>query len=117
MDEDINEILKECAWMRGVPCLVHRVLTDFSAFVNAMIFKEWEHKPCFEELKKYRYNDAGEDILLVNFNDPDALIEWAKLFREYYRDQAIEWRKTELEVMREMCGKSFEEADDSDQYD
>jgi hypothetical protein len=116
MDDDINEILKECARLRGIPCLVHRVLTDFSAFVNAIIHKEWEHKPYFEELKKYRYNEAGDD-LIFQFNDPNALIGWAKLFREYYRDQAVEWREAEMENMRELFGESQESNNISNQYD
>lgn len=116
IDDDINEILKECACLRGIPSLVHRVLTDFSAFVNAIIFKEWEHKPCSEELKKYRYNEAGDDMIFP-FNDPNALIGWARLFREYYRDQAIDWREAEMESIREIYGESPEDADASDQYD
>ena len=121
MEEDLNDILKECAYMRGVSNLMHRILLDFSNFVETIVYKGWETKPHLECFKKYRPDDENghelEEGGIFNFNDPDALVEWAKLFREYYREQAIEWRESEREAMREMLRESCKDVDDDTTFE
>jgi len=91
MPDDLNEILKECAKLRGVFHLQHRILKEFEWFVNAIIFEEWNlperlEQEEFQELRIYegRSND---------FKDRDnVLVEWGKLFLEYYREKADKWK-------------------------
>lgn len=82
-DGDLNEILKECAKLRGVYRLQHRTLKEFDWFVSTIIFKTWANPgPDYAEaakLKKY----AGREIK----NDENALLEWGKLFLEYSREE------------------------------
>jgi hypothetical protein len=94
MDE-LNNILKLCASLRGVSRLPHRTLKEFSWFVESIILHEWDKHPDCEEyqvLKKYY--DRIEFM-----NDPDALLGWSKLFLEYCRDQYLDSYKKEIEEL------------------
>ena len=82
MSDDLNEILKECAKLRGVyPDLMHRTLNEFNWFVRAVIWGELTHVV-----------DGGKRIYerwhnVTPINDGDSLICYAKAFLEYCKEE------------------------------
>ena len=98
---DLNEILKECARLRGVYRLQHRILKEFDWFVSTIIFKKWDD-PGIEDpeelqaLKKF----AGRHEPFKN--DENARLDWGRLFLEYYREQAEEWEQELEEEIKEL---------------
>jgi hypothetical protein len=85
MSDELNDNLVKCASLRGVENLQHRVLADFAWFVDSIIHHRWDDKPFpqYECLKKY-YDRC-------QWNDKDALVQWSRLFLEYYEESTTEW--------------------------
>lgn len=98
---DLNEILKECAELRGVFRLQHRTLKEFSWFVGAVLFREWEH-PDRQDQEEYqalrKYADRPDSFK----NSENALLEWGRPFLEYYREQVEKWDEYQEEEAREL---------------
>lgn len=100
VETDLNEILKECARLRGVYRLQHRILKEFDWFVGTIIFKTWENlgPDYMEAAKLKKYADRPQTFK----NDENALLDWGRLFLEYYREQAEEWEKEMEDEIKEL---------------
>jgi len=86
MTDELNEILKECAAIRGVHNLQHRILHEFDWFVGCIIWHKWEKFPEDEDCQKLKKYSSFE---VKDCNN--ALLEWGKLFLDYYHEKEIEW--------------------------
>jgi len=73
-DKPLEEILHECAMMRGVQNVQHRILREFGWFVNECVFGELR--------EKYRSR-----MKFINNTGPDALQKWGILFYDYYLEE------------------------------
>jgi hypothetical protein len=70
--EPLEEILKECSILEGIPHMQHRVLRHFNYFVN---------DPDQEVKEKYHKKAK------IQSNKPNALKKWALLYYRYCYDE------------------------------
>lgn len=80
-DIHLEDILRECAELRGVGRMQHRTLHEFDWFISACIWgrdSESEEERTVYEKFKDRIDFA---------NRKDALLEWGKLFLEYCEEE------------------------------
>lgn len=81
MDDGLNEILKECAILRGTyPYLMHRTLHEFEWFVSAVIWGDMGHIEDGKRIYERWHKDAPR-------NSEDSLLWYAKAFREYCKEE------------------------------
>jgi hypothetical protein len=84
-DDNINEILKYCAFLRGTHNLMHRTLREFEWFIDACLFNRDQSWIGEMEI----YGDDLREIYVTKFKaiyntcDPDILLKYARLFKEY----------------------------------
>ncbi len=83
--EHLEEILSECAKLRGVTYTPHRTLREFSWFVSACIFGEdgTEEEQKIHREYGERFNPDENPLLYAE----SALLEWGRLFLEYCREE------------------------------
>ena len=78
--EHLEDILMECAQLRGVQRLPHRTVHEFDWFISACIWGDLhgdENEKEIEDRYGKRFNPDADNLLL----------EWARLFREYCREE------------------------------
>jgi hypothetical protein len=84
-ENNVNEILKYCAFLRGTHNLIHRTLREFDWFIQACLFNR--DQSWIGEMEIYG-DDLREKYVtkfkaIYNPCNPDALIKYARLFAEY----------------------------------
>ncbi|MDD3967105.1 MAG: hypothetical protein PHP63_08690 [Candidatus Marinimicrobia bacterium] len=112
-NDDLNEILTECAQLRGCYPLMHRTLHEFDWFASCVIFgwTQFEEYTAKEHIKKHpeaekAMQEKKEEYQKI-FNKwhgavtyDNELIALAKAFREYCHeeyDSDVAERKKELD--------------------
>ncbi len=105
MTDTLNEILVECAKVRGCHPLLHRTLHQFSWFVNVVMFGpdptlDWEIREAkskgYLELETSLKASKEEEIQIVarfrkkvmfEYRNDNELIRFAEAYRDYCREE------------------------------
>jgi hypothetical protein len=87
--QHLETILAECALIRGVGCVEHRIVHEFNWFIHTIIFGKDEEKAGLKPyLDKVDFDDKG---LKATKAAEKNILGWGKAFRRYYADKEKEF--------------------------
>jgi hypothetical protein len=87
--KNLETVLAECAVIRGVGCVEHRIIHEFNWFVQSVIFGTKEEK---EKVDKYLRPEDFDTNGLKGIDEVEKKITgWGKAFRRYYEDKEKEY--------------------------
>lgn len=93
-DINYSGLLISCAYMRNIPHLQHRTISEFAQFVEDVMSR----KPKCE-----KYCD-------FDINSTDAIEQWIKRFHDYCEEYYSKWEQEALENEMETLKKMHEES-------